>query len=169
MLNDNRKSLDFFRVFSLRRKYLHPFTLPSLPHSWRLPDLGLALVFTDLWSCRRSWGVHVTEISIQISALTGVWTSDLAYIYIHIYIYIYHLAYIYIYIYIGFTNLLRMCNYRKQGISSISELKQHWQHQKQHWSNHSRSIQLVTFLPGDSYLPAKTVCTLLHWPKFVRN
>ena len=71
-------SLDFFRVFSLWPKYLHPFARPFLLHTRWVSRLGTGSGPTDLWSQRWSRGVCRAEISIKISALAGAWTSCLS-------------------------------------------------------------------------------------------
>ena len=68
-------SCSFFTAVSA---VLQPFARLSLNHHRWVPVFGLALVSTNLWSQRRSRGKHGAEISIPISALTGVWTSDLS-------------------------------------------------------------------------------------------
>src|SRR6218665_1819073 len=72
--------IGFLLCFFFAIKVSAPIPRSSLPHSRRVPGLGLALVSTDLWSQRWSRGVHGTEISIQICAWLGFepWTSHLA-------------------------------------------------------------------------------------------
>jgi len=57
---------------------LHPFDRLSLPHSGWVSGFGVALLSTDFWSQMRNKSAYGTEISIQVSALTKVWTSNLS-------------------------------------------------------------------------------------------